>query len=66
MKMRSQSVIEYAIFIAVVVAAILAMQTFFKRAVMGRMKSSVDMVGYGQYEPGVMIESTYIEEGGAQ
>ena len=48
MKMRNkkaQSTLEYAIIMAVVVGALLAMQIYVKRAVEGRMRSTTDSVG---------------------
>ena len=56
---KGQNVAEYAILIALVVGAIIAMQTFVKRGFQGRLKGAVDyMVDQtntlgteGQYEP---------------
>ena len=47
LKRKSQSILEYAILIAVVVAAILIMQTFMKRGVQGRLKDSSEKIGGG-------------------
>jgi len=45
---RSQSILEYAVLIAIVVAAIVIMQVFIKRGVSGRLKDSSDRISGGQ------------------
>lgn len=47
---RAQTVIEYAVLIAVVVAALLAMRIFFKRSLEGKIKESGDRIGK-QFSP---------------
>ena len=47
---RGQSTAEYAILIVLVVAAVLAMQTYVKRALQARIQQETDQLG-GQYEP---------------
>ena len=47
---RGQSTLEYAVVIAVVVAALLAMQIYMKRGVQGKMRSATDQIG-DQYRP---------------
>ncbi len=62
---RAQTTAEYAIVIALVVGAVVAMQTYVKRGLQGRIKSVVDYTGGNttgsmdgfnwstpQYEPG--------------
>ena len=50
--------IEYAVLIAIVVAALIGMQVYIKRAVCGRWRGAADVFGYGrQYEPGVTVEN---------
>ncbi len=44
---KAQSTAEYAILIGVVVAGIIAMQTYIKRGVQGRIKNVVDHTGTG-------------------
>lgn len=47
-----QSVIEYVIFLLVIVLAILEMQVYLRRAVSGKWKESIDVFGKKrQYEP---------------
>ncbi len=46
-----QSTVEYAVILAVVAAAIVAMQIYFKRSLQGRIKDLADQVGQ-QYERG--------------
>jgi len=45
---RAQSILEYAVLIAIVVAAIVIMQVFIKRGVSGRLKDSADRISGGQ------------------
>ena len=49
--MRAQSTLEYAVIIAVVVAALLTMQVYIKRGLQGRLRSVADEIGQ-QYDPG--------------
>ena len=42
---KGQSTLEYAVIIAVVAAALLLMQIYFKRAVQGKMRESTDDIG---------------------
>lgn len=48
---RGQGTLEYGIIIAVVVAALIAMQVYVKRGLQGKLKQSADDVGE-QYSPG--------------
>lgn len=51
---RGQSVLEYGILIAVVVGALIAMQTYVRRAINWRIKTEVDAFTEGEeqhYEP---------------
>ena len=50
MNTRGQSTVEYAVCIAVVVAALLAMQIYMKRGVQGKLRSATDDVGE-QFSP---------------
>jgi uncharacterized protein (UPF0333 family) len=45
---RGQSVLEYAILMVIIIAALLTLQTYVKRGIQGRLKSSTDDIG-GQY-----------------
>jgi len=59
MKRRAQSTLEYALIIAVVVGALIAMQVYVKRGLQGKLKDSADQIGE-QYSPGYttgMIET---------
>ena len=51
MKRRAQSTLEYALMIAVVVGALIAMQVYVKRGLQGKLKDSTDQIGE-QYSPG--------------
>ena len=51
---KGMSVVEYSLLIAVVVAMLLAMQSYLHRAVSGRWREAGDVFGFGrQYQPGV-------------
>ena len=62
---RAQTTAEYAILIGLVVAALVAMQTYVKRGLQGRMKDATDQVGLQnpslnttpQYEPYYMQQN---------
>ncbi len=47
---RAQSTLEYAVVIAIVVAALIAMQVYIKRGLQGRWKQAADDVGQ-QFSP---------------
>lgn len=47
---KGQNTLEYTIVIAVIVAALIAMQTYIKRGIQGKMKASTDDIGE-QYSP---------------
>jgi Flp pilus assembly pilin Flp len=49
-KKRGQSTLEYAVLIIVIIAALIAIQTYIKRGVQGRLKSAADDIG-DQYSP---------------
>jgi len=60
---RAQNAVEYGALIALVIAAAIAMQTYFKRGWQGGMKFAVDKMkrgnaGTGQYEP-YYLKSNY-------
>jgi hypothetical protein len=48
LRKASQSILEYALLIAVVIAALLIMQTFMKRGYQGRLKDSSDRMAGGE------------------
>ncbi len=60
-KIKGQSTLEYAMIIAVVVGAILAMQIYLRRGVQGRLRESIDSVG-GQYSAGNVKTTVTIEQ----
>lgn len=51
MRKKGQSTLEYAVIIAVVVAALVAMQTYVKRGLQGRLRQASDDIGE-QFSPG--------------
>ena len=51
-KNKSQSILGYALLIAIVVAALLAMSVYMKRRIQGSYKKSADVFGQEeQYQP---------------
>ena len=49
---KAMSVVEYAMLIAIVAAALIGMQFYLRRAVCGHWKQSGDVIGFGrQYDP---------------
>lgn len=48
---RGQSTLEYAVLIAIIVAALVAMQVYIKRGMQGRLRQASDDIG-GQFSPG--------------
>lgn len=53
---RGQNTLEYALLIGVIVAALIAMQTYLKKGVQGRLKESTDNIGK-QFDPGTFTDS---------
>ena len=50
--LKAISVIEYSMLVAIVVAALLGMQIYLKRAISGRWRQAADTFGYGRiYAP---------------
>ena len=47
---KAQSTLEYAILIIIIIGALLAVQTYIKRGIQGKMKTSADDIG-DQYSP---------------
>lgn len=45
---RGFTILEFAVIMAIIAAALLAMQIYFKRAVEGRWKSAIDTIGFGR------------------
>ncbi len=50
-RLRGQRTLEYALIIAVIVGALLAMQVYMRRGVQGKLRESIDDIG-GQYSAG--------------
>ena len=50
LRRNGQTTLEYAVFIVVFIAALVAMQLYAKRAIQGRWKEAMDDVGE-QYDP---------------
>lgn len=57
---KGQSIFEYAMIIAIVVAGLMSMQIYMKRAVEGRLRASMDEVGE-LYSPG-KVTSIFVTE----
>jgi len=52
-KKKGQSILEYAVFLGVIVAVIIVMQIYVKRAIQGKFKSNADQLG-DQFSTGVV------------
>ena len=59
----AQSTLEYAVIIAVVVAALLALQIYLKRGVQGKLRQSTDNIGE-QFEANQTSASSFISTTG--
>jgi hypothetical protein len=60
---KAQSLAEYAIILAIIVAALLAMQLYFKRGLQGRIHDMANQVSPRQYIPGEgSTSSNYITQ----
>ena len=59
---KGQSTLEYAILVIIVIGALLTIQAYVRRGIMGRAKKSSDDIG-DQYDPGntnyLMMKNTY-------
>ena len=53
-KRRGQSTAEYAVVLGLIAAAVMAMQTYVKRGLQGRIAEATDAVG-GQFEPKYLL-----------
>jgi len=62
-KEKAQSTLEYAIIIAVVVGALLAMQTYIKRGIQGKLQASTDSIGE-QYSAGITTVKYITQDNG--
>ena len=59
---KGQSILEYALIIAVIVGALIAMQIFLKRSVQGKLRDSIDDIGGGgQYAAG-HVSSNFVTQ----
>ncbi|RJP27421.1 MAG: hypothetical protein C4533_08170 [Candidatus Omnitrophota bacterium] len=63
---KGQSTYEFALVVIVLVAALISMQVYIKRAVQGRLKDSIQQSGEDFYAPrettGTTVTQTTIEE----
>jgi len=50
-KTKGQSTLEYAVLVMIIIGALVTIQTYIKRGVQGRLKSSSDDIG-DQFSPG--------------
>ena len=60
-KTKGQSTLEYAILIAIIVGALLAMQIYMNRSVQGNLRQTTDDMG-GQYSAGNMTSKFTIQQ----
>lgn len=47
-KIKGFTVLEYCVIIIIVAAAVLLMQIYVRRAIVGKWKSSADTIGFGR------------------
>jgi Flp pilus assembly pilin Flp len=58
MRKTGSGTLEYAILIAVIIAALVSMFVYLKRGICGKWRESIDTIGFGQqYAPDVTIET---------
>lgn len=62
-KNKGQSVLEYAMIIAVVVAALIAIQHYMKKSLQGRLRASTDQIG-DQFEANSTFNNQWKNIGG--
>lgn len=59
---KGQSALEYMVLIAIVVAALICMQSYVKRSIQGHVRNYADQVGDGNfYSPGLTTSNSVIE-----
>lgn len=58
---KAQSTLEYAVVVVVIVAALLAMQIYLKRAMQGRLRQAADEAGQ-QYAPRATTSDITIQQ----
>ena len=58
---KAQSTAEYVIVLGLIVAAVVAMQSYIKRGFQGRIKDAVDHVDQGEVTEGVQFKTTQYE-----
>ena len=51
MRQKAQSLVEYAVLICIIVAALISMQVYIKRGVQGSLRSNADSIGSVAYSP---------------
>jgi len=59
-----QSVTEYAVLVAAVAAALVAMQFYLKRGIQGRLRDLADQISATQYEQGTTESSSLVNQTG--
>ena len=53
---RAQAILEYAVLVGVIVAALIAMQVYFRRGLQGKVRGIVDEISGGTaYSPGASV-----------
>ncbi len=60
-----QSTAEYAVLMALVAAAIIAMQVYFKRGLQGRIKDLADQISTAHYERGQTVSNSSVSQNSA-
>ena len=65
MNKRGQSTVEYAVIVAVAIAALLGMQFYMKRGVQGKLRESTDQIAE-QYAPGKTASTFTVTSSGTR
>ncbi|MCX5709639.1 MAG: hypothetical protein NT088_02785 [Candidatus Omnitrophica bacterium] len=60
MRNSAQSLVEYAVFICILVAALVGMQIYLKGGIQGKIKTSAEQIGAVSYSPGATISDITI------
>lgn len=63
-KSVGQSITEYAVLMAVVAAALIAMQVYIKRGIQGKIRDLADQISSRAYEPGRTISNYTTNQSG--
>lgn len=55
MKNKAQSLLEYAVVICIIIAALISMRVYIKRGLQGSLRANADSISSAYYSPGATI-----------